>query len=104
MDMYKGTTKKWQILDDRAFDREEIEKMQVAAKAPLPDELEMWQEKHSKPLQLPTTNTNVSNWRDEAKVTEGSGADFDPKFLEYDRERKKKFFLERYDKQAQITE
>lgn len=27
MDMYKGTTKKWQILDDKAFDREEIIKL-----------------------------------------------------------------------------
>jgi hypothetical protein len=27
MDMYKGTTKKWQILDDKAFDREEIVKL-----------------------------------------------------------------------------
>lgn len=27
MDMYKGTPKKWQILDDVGFDREEINKM-----------------------------------------------------------------------------
>ena len=27
MKMYKGTTKKWQVLDDACFDREEIEKM-----------------------------------------------------------------------------
>lgn len=50
MDMYKGNTKKWQILDDKAFDREEIVKLQVAAKAPLPDELEMWAEKSAKPM------------------------------------------------------
>jgi len=27
MDMYKGTVKKWQVLDDKVFDREEINKM-----------------------------------------------------------------------------
>ena len=27
MDMLKGTPKKWQVLDDAAFDREEVEKM-----------------------------------------------------------------------------
>ena len=34
---YKGTTKKWQILDDDCHDREEIEKIQNAADAPLPE-------------------------------------------------------------------
>ena len=27
MDMYKGTVKKWQVLDDKVFNREEISKM-----------------------------------------------------------------------------
>jgi hypothetical protein len=27
MDMLKGTPKKWQVLDDKAFDREEVVKM-----------------------------------------------------------------------------
>ena len=39
---YKGTVKKWQVLDDKGFDREEIEKMQAAIKAPGPEELEMY--------------------------------------------------------------
>lgn len=38
--MVKGTLKKWQVLDDGGFDREEIEKMQSAIKGPSPDELE----------------------------------------------------------------
>jgi hypothetical protein len=42
MDMYKGTVKKWQVLDDKAFNREEIEKIQAAVRAPLPEELEMY--------------------------------------------------------------
>jgi hypothetical protein len=60
MNMYKGTTKKWQVLDEKAFDREEAEKMQAAIRAPLPDELDMYQEKHSKPMTLPINNSNVS--------------------------------------------
>lgn len=102
MDMYKGTPKKWQILDDKTFDREEIEKMQVAARAPLPDELEFWEEKHNKPMTLPITNTNVSAWRDDARAIDT--ADFDPQFLQYDRERRKNFFLERYEKPKELAE
>lgn len=102
MDMLKGTPKKWQILDDNAFDREQIEKIQAAVRAPLPDELEMYQEKHNKPMQLPINNTNVSLWRDDQRAIDT--ADFDPKFLEYDRERRKKFFLERYEKPKELTE
>ena len=48
--MYKGTVKKWQVLDDDTFDREEIVKMQAAIRAPLPEELEMYQIKHDKPM------------------------------------------------------
>lgn len=101
MDMLKGTPKKWQVLDDKAFDREEVVKMQAAIRAPLPDELEMYEEKHSKPMTLPITNANVSAWRDDARAIDT--ADFDPQFLEYDRERRKKFFLERYEKPKEIA-
>jgi len=31
-------------------------------------------------------------------------ADFDPEFLQIDRERKKKFFIERYEKPKELTE
>lgn len=40
--MYKGTTKKWQILDDAVFDRDQIEKLQAAVNAPSPTQLEEW--------------------------------------------------------------
>jgi len=101
MDMLKGTPKKWQVLDDRSFDREEVEKMQAAIRAPLPDELELYQQKHSKPMTLPINNANVSAWRDEVRAIDS--ADFDPQFLEYDRERRKKYFLERYEKPKELT-
>ena len=42
LQMYKGTVKKWQILDDDAHDRDQIEKLQAAVQAPLPEELEMY--------------------------------------------------------------
>lgn len=87
MRMYKGTVKKWQVLDDKVFDREEVRKMQAAIRAPLPEELELYQIKHDKPMQLPITNANVSAWRDEPLVTDS--ADFDAKFIEFDRERRK---------------
>ena len=40
--MYKGTVKKWQVLDDKTFDRDEVRKMQAAIRAPLPEELELY--------------------------------------------------------------
>jgi hypothetical protein len=76
--------------------------MQAAVKAPLPDELEMYQLKHDKPMTLPINNANVSKWRDEPRAIDT--ADFDPQFLEYDRERRKKYFLERYEKPAELAE
>lgn len=102
MKMLKGTPKKWQVLDDKAFDREQVEKMQAAIRAPLPDELELFQAKHDKPMTLPINNANVSAWRDDARAIDT--ADFDPQFIDYDRERRKKFFLERYEKPKELAE
>ena len=101
MDMYKGTVKKWQVLDDDANSREEVEKMQSSIKAPSPEELEMWEEQGKKPMVLPITNTNVSQWRDPPRAIDT--ADFDYKFLEYDRERQKRYFAGRYEKNRQLT-
>lgn len=99
---YKGTPKKWQVLDDNAHDRDQIEKMQAAIQAPTPEQLEHWQEKHSKPMQLPFNNENVTAWRDDPLAIES--ADFDPEFLQVDRKRSKQFFLERYEKPKELTE
>lgn len=39
---YKGTTKKWQILDDECFSRDQIEKLQSSVNAPSAVQLEKW--------------------------------------------------------------
>jgi len=91
------------VLDDKVFDKEQIDKVQAAIRAPLSDELDMYKEKHDKPMQLPITNANVYKWRDDASLVE-TGADFDPKFIEYDRERRKKFYLDRYEKPKELSE
>jgi hypothetical protein len=101
INMYKGTPKKWQVLDDKAFDRDQVEKIQAAIMAPHPDELEMYEQKHKKPMQLPFNNENASAWRDEPKAIDF--ADFDPEFVQIDRQRTKKFFLERYEKPRELT-
>lgn len=99
---YKGTTKKWQVLDDDAFDRDQVERLQAAVQAPMPEELEMYKEKHSVPMQLPFNNANATAWRDDAKAIDS--ADFDPEFLAIDRERRQRFFLERFEKPKELTE
>ncbi len=70
--------------------------------APLPEELEMYKEKHSVPMILPVNNENVRAWRDEPRADDS--ADFDPEFLLVDRERRKKFFIERFESTLQLKE
>lgn len=90
------------MLDDVGFDREEISKIQAAIRAPLPDELDFYKEKHEKPMKLPITNANVYDWRDDKLATET--ADFDPRMIQYDRERRKNFYLDRYQKPKELAE
>jgi hypothetical protein len=99
---YKGTPKKWQVLDDdmAGLDREQVEKMQNAIDAPMPEQLEQWQEKHDRPLKAPFNNANITAWRDDPKAIES--ADFDPVLLGQDREFKRRMFLERFEKPKQL--
>ena len=76
---YKGQPKKWQILDDDCFDRDQIEKLQAAVDAPLPEQLEAWKEKHEGAIKAPFNNQNIAGWRDEPRATDS--ADFDPALL-----------------------
>ena len=95
MKLYKGTTKKWQVLDDAVFDRDQIEKLQAAIHAPSPAQLEAWKEKHDVPMKLPATNQNVAAWRDESLAVES--ADFDPALLTEQRKQKKNEYLGRFE-------
>jgi hypothetical protein len=80
MKMYKGETKKWQILDDAVYSRDQIEKLQASVNAPSPAQLEYWKEKHdSLPMHLPVTNVTSKAWRDDPLAIES--ADFDPQAI-----------------------
>lgn len=82
--MYKGDTKKWQVLNDEAFSREEAAKVQSIIKAPSPTQLDHNRSTGKKTLHFPFTNTNVEKWRDEAYFNDS--ADFSSKMLEYEQE------------------
>ena len=102
VDTYKGQPKKWQILDDACYSRDQIERLQAAADAPMPEQLELWKEKHdNKPIFAPFNNANVAAWRDDARALDS--ADFDPKMLGYDKDQKRRLFLERYEKPKELT-
>ena len=90
------------MLDDNAFDREQVEKLQAAVQAPMPEELEMYEANSKVPMQLPFNNANATAWRDEARAIDS--ADFDPEFLAIDRERRKKFYIERYEQPKELGE
>lgn len=57
--MYKGQVKKWQILDDETNSRDQVELLQAAAQAPLPEELEMYREESDKWYVGPVNNENT---------------------------------------------
>ena len=98
--MIKGNVKKWQILDDDAFDRDQIEMMQVAAQAPLPEELERYRDQSEKWYIGVVNNENTRVWRGEKELTDS--ADFDPDFLQIDREKRQKYFIERNEPLKQL--
>ena len=50
---------------------------------------------------LPPNNENVSAWRDPQRAIDS--ADFDAKFIEYDREKRARFFNDRYEKPKLLT-
>jgi len=100
--MYKGDTKKWQVLNDQAFDWEEISKVQAAIKAPSPDQLDHNKKITKKTVSLPFTNHNVEKWRDDAYFNDS--ADFSSQMLDYERDRQTQFFLDRYAKTKEISE
>jgi len=100
--MYKGNVKKWQILQDETHDREQIEKVQMAVQAPLPEELEMYAEESTKDFIGIVNNETTRAWRDKPLATDS--ADFDPDFLQVDREKRSRFFLDRYEQPKQLTQ
>jgi hypothetical protein len=55
----------------------------------------MYKEKHNRPMKLPFTDENVKAWRDEPLAIES--ADFNPELLQLDRERRRTFFIDRYE-------
>lgn len=100
--MYKGHTKKWQVLDDDAFARDQVEKIQAAVKMPHPAELEQNAELAEASMQLPVNNANVSAWRDDPLATDS--ADFSARVIEMDKEEGRDFFLARYSKPKELAE
>lgn len=83
--MYKGQTKKWQVLNDEAFDWDQIEKIQQAIKMPSPDELDYDKDHTKTKINFPITNANVEKWRDDHYFTDQ--VDFNPQQLDYERDR-----------------
>ena len=74
-------------MDDLEHDRDQIELLQAAVQAPLPEELEMYREKSDKWFIGDVNNETARQWRDEPLPTDQ--ADFDPDFLQIDREKRR---------------
>lgn len=101
-EIQKGETKLWQVLDDKGFDRDQIEKVQSSIRAPSPKELDEYKLKHSAHLQMPINNANVQKWRDDPKSWEQ--ADFDFEQLMQKKSDTKTFYLDRYEKPKELAQ
>lgn len=62
--------------------------------------MEMYRDKSDKWFIGKVDNENTRAWRDEPLATDS--ADFDPDFLQIDREKRAKFFIERYEQPKQL--
>jgi len=100
MDMYKGTVKKWQVLDDEQFSKDQVDKIQSSIKAPISDELEQYEEGNKVKMTLPINNSNVSEWRDKRRAIDN--ADFNSKLIEFEKKRHENYFMKRYERPKQL--
>lgn len=100
MDMYKGTVKKWQVLDHEQFTDDQIDKVQNAIKAPLSGQLDKYKEDSDVKHPLPITNANASEWRDRRRAIDN--ADFNAKLIEFEQKRDKNYFMKRYERPKQL--
>jgi hypothetical protein len=100
-EMYKGMPKKWQLLDEGQFTKDQIDKMQNAIKAPMSEELDEYLTLN-KPMTLPVNNKNASEWRDEKRSVDT--VDYNSKLIDVDRERRQEFFTKRYERPKEISE
>lgn len=100
MDMYKGTVKKWQVLDDDQFTKDQVDKVQSAIKAPISDELNRYEEQNNIKHPLPINNANASEWRDKKKAIDS--ADFNSKLIEFEKKRHENYFMKRYERPKKL--
>lgn len=100
MDMYKGTVKKWQVLDDEQFTQDQIDKVQNAIKAPISDELDRYADQNNVKMQLPINNANVSEWRDKRRAIDS--ADFNSKLIEFEQNRHQNYFMKRFERPKRL--
>lgn len=101
MDMYKGTVKKWQVLDDQGFSKDQIDKVQSSIKAPSSDELERYKDENEVKMSMPISNANASQWRDKKRAIDT--ADFNAKLIEFEQKRHENYFLKRYERPKEIS-
>lgn len=83
--VYVGKTKKWQTIND-GFGKDEVNKIQIAIRAPLQEQLDLWEEENSKKyIQYPISNENQAKFRDTPEPWENLDHDYDN--ILYERER-----------------
>ena len=63
-------------MDDKVYDKDQIEKLQAAVDAPHSEQLDQWEEKSNLPIMAPFNNANAAKWRDQPRYSDS--ADFDP--------------------------
>jgi len=74
---------------------EEAKKIQQSLGAPVPEQLEYWEENFHDPIPLPLENERLSSWRDRRRVD--FSTNFNPQDLTEGRLREQRLFYDRFD-------
>eukprot|EP00826_Nyctotherus_ovalis_P065757 TRINITY_DN9674_c0_g2_i1.p2 TRINITY_DN9674_c0_g2~~TRINITY_DN9674_c0_g2_i1.p2 ORF type:complete len:110 (-),score=36.03 TRINITY_DN9674_c0_g2_i1:98-427(-) len=101
--LYRGNPRSWLPVDDELYGKgkaqlrlvEEAKKVQQKLGAPVPEQLEYWEDNFHDPIPLPLTNENLSRWRDRRRVE--FAVDFNPQDIAEGRRREQRLFYDRFD-------
>lgn len=105
--LHRGNPRSWLPVDDALYGKgktgvdwvEEAKKVQQKLGAPVPEQLEHWENTFHDPIPLPLTNENLSRWRDRRRVE--FAVDFSPRDIAQSRIREQRLFYDRFDNYEQ---
>ena len=94
-----GTPKKWQVVDEELYGKEQSEKIQKIINQPIPDELDYFKATARTKIPLPTKNEVLEKWRDDTYPEDN--VDYNAEKLTEERKLYQKFSEKRYNSKVE---